>query len=145
MFLRSKTGTATLVQFILGTALSFLSGIGSIIAGCRHGGVDCVTNSFVSLLVVIMLVGGYGILLALGYVAQEKRDPRLALALMACESFAGLIFLFDTKQSPDLFSKLTNLLSFGIVVWVLFIAFRQFRAGSGRMVHIPERHSSRKP
>src|SRR6185312_6035667 len=103
MWLRYETSIATLVQFIIGTALTFLTGAASIVSGCRtSAGADCVGNTFVSLLLIIIVIVCYGFLLGVGYFAQEKRSSRLALLLIGSEAVAALIFLFDARQAPSL-------------------------------------------
>lgn len=140
MQIRYETSIATLVQFLVGTVLTFLTGAASIIGGCRSGGgADCVSNAFVSLLFVILVVAVYGSLLGLGYVAQEKRSSRLALFLIGVEAFAALIFLFDARQAPGLIDKITNAASFIIAAWVIFVAFNLYRAKGGRIVKVHAR------
>lgn len=134
MRIRYETSIATLVQFIVGAVLAFLSNAASIIGGCISNGADCVSNAFVSLLLVILVVAGYSLLLGLGYVAQEKRSSRLALLLIGCEAFAALIFLFDTRQAPGFIDKVTNALSLVIAVWVAYVAFNLYRAKGARIV-----------
>ena len=140
MRIRYETGTATFVQFIIGAGLSFISGVASIIGGCRGaGGADCVSNAFVSLILIILTVTAFGFLLGLGYVAQERRSSRLAALLIGCEAFAMLIFLFDARQSPAVVDKLTNAISFIVAAWVAFVAVQLYRARGGRIVR---RHRS---
>ena len=135
MRIRYETGIATLVQFAAIAGLSFINGLASIISGCRGGATaDCVTNAFVSLVLIIMLLVGLGILLALGYAAQARRSVRLAYTLMAAEAFAAAVFLFDAKQTPSLVERLTNFLSFLVSAWVIFVAWRLSRAKGGRIV-----------
>ncbi len=135
MYARIKTGVATFVQFILGAGLSFISGGSSIIVSCRgSNGVDCVTNAFVSLVLVLLTIVAYGALLGVGYFAQERRDARLAAVLIGAEVGACIIFLFDARHAPDLIDRAINILGLVIAVWVIYIAWRQFRAKSGRMV-----------
>src|SRR5579871_2110764 len=111
MRIRYETSIATMVQFIVGSVLTFLSNAVSIVSGCV-GGADCVSNAFVTLLLVILVVGAYGLLLGIGYVAQEKRSSKLALLLIVVQAFTALIFIFDARQSPGLVDKVTNSLSF---------------------------------
>lgn len=140
MQIRYETSVATLVQFLVGTALTFLTGATSIIGGCRSGGgADCVSNAFVSLLFVILVVVVYGFLFGLGYVAQERRSSRLALLLIGAEAFAALIFLFDARQAPGLVDKATNAVSFLIAAWVIFVAFNLYRAKGARIVKVRAR------
>lgn len=135
MWIRYETSVATLVQFIVGTGLTFLNGGASIISGCTNGA-DCVSNAFVSLLLIILVIACYATLLGLGYVAQEKRSSRLALLLIGAEAFAALIFLFDAKQAPAIIDKGTNFVSFIIALWVMYIAFNLYRSKGARMVRV---------
>ena len=135
MRIRYETGVATFIQFIIGTALSFMSGGASIVSGCRgNSGADCATNAFVSLILIIMTVVAYTFVLGLGYVAQERRSSRLALALIGFELLAALIFLFDALHSPDILGKLINFVSLAVAAWVTYIAWNLYRAKGARIV-----------
>ena len=148
MRLRYETGVATLVQFSITTFLTFISGIYAVISGCAgQGGGQCVSNTFVSLIFIILTVGALGVLTALGYVAQERRSTRLAQVLIVLEIFAVIIYLFDTKQSNDIVDRITNFLSFLLAAWVILIAWRLMRAKGGRIVtqQARRRHHAIKP
>lgn len=141
MRIRYETANATFVQFIVGVGLSFISGIVSIVSGCRDSsGTDCVSNTFVSLILIILTVAAFGFLFGLGFVAQERRSRRLALLLIGFEVFAMLIFLFDARQAPATIDKLTNGASFGVAAWVTYVAWRLSRARGGRIVRGRVRH-----
>ena len=130
-----ETSKATLVQFIVGTVLALLSGGASILTGCvGASGADCVSNAFVSLLLVLFTVAGYGLLLAIGFWAQERRSPRLCLLLLAVEAGAAIIFLFDAKQAPDSIDRISNLASFLLAVWVGLVAVNLYRSRGARIV-----------
>ena len=136
MRLRYETGVAALIQFVVTIALSFLNGAASIIGGCLHGfTADCVTNGLSSLILIILIAVALGFLLALGYTAQERRSSNLARLLMGFEGFAALIFLFDAKQSPGIFDRITNFVYLLLAVWVIILAWRLSRAHGGRIVH----------
>ena len=136
MKLRYETGVAALVQFVITIGLSFLNGAASIIGGCLHGfTADCVTNGLSSLILIILIVIALGFLLALGYMAQERRSTSLARLLMGFEAFAALIFLFDAKQSPGVFDRITNFIYFLLAAWVIILAWRLSRSHGGRIVH----------
>ncbi len=132
--IRYQTSSATLVQFILGTLLTFVTGGVSIVSSCQTNGSDCVSNTFVSLVLVLFVIMGYGLLLAVGFLAQERRSSRLALLLIGLEGFAGLIFLFDAKQAPGMVDRLTNILSLLVAIWVSYVALQLYRAKGARIV-----------
>lgn len=135
MRIRYETGLATFVQFIVGAGLSFINGVASIISGCHNANsADCVSNAFVSLILIILTIAAFGFLLGLGYVAQDRRSSRMALFLIGCEVFAMVIFLFDAKHAPSLVDKITNIVSALVAVWVTYVAWRLYRAGGTRIV-----------
>lgn len=130
-----QTTIATIIQFVVGSALSFITGVGSIASGCYgQSSADCVTNTFVSLLLVLLTVGAYGALVAVGYLAQARRSKRLALLLIGLEAGAMVVFSFDAKQSPSTVDRFANLAALAVAAWVAFIAFNLFRSGNSRVV-----------
>ena len=143
MRLRYETGIGTLVQFIATTAMSFLSTLVSII-----GGVDanCVSNSLVSLILLIIIIFALGFLLVLGYAAQERRSSRLAKLLIASEILAAIIYLYDTQHALNVLERLTNLASCLLAIWVIILAWRLSRAKGGRIVKVRsrQRHTAQK-
>jgi hypothetical protein len=135
MRVRYETGVAALIQFACGTILAAINGGGSVIGEClHHSGADCATNTFVTLLFLIFTAGALAVLAILGYIAQERRSPRLAYILMAVEMGAALIYLFDAKQAPGLIDRITNLASCLIAVWVVVVAWRLARSRGARIV-----------
>jgi len=76
-----------------------------------------------------------GVLLALGYSAQERRSTRLALILVGSELVAAIIYAFDAKLSPDLINRVVNVIGAGIVVWVIVIAVRLALSKGRRIVN----------
>ena len=135
MHLRYETGIATLVQFIVATLLSFLNGGASIISTCHSSSAgECASNALVSLILIILTVIWLGILLALGYTAQERRSGNIAKVLIAAESLSALVYLFDAKQSPATSDRITNAVAFILAVWVILLAWRLSRAKGGRIV-----------
>lgn len=135
MRIRHETGIATFIQFVVGVFLSIISGAVSVIGDCiGTSSGECISNAFVSLILIIILVFWLGFLLALGYVTQDRRSPRLAMLLIGAEGLSALIYLFDTMHSPDIISRLTNLVSFLIAAWVIFVAWHILRAKGGRIV-----------
>ena len=141
MRVRYETGVATLVQFAIGTILAILSGGASAIGGCIHqSGVDCATNTFVTLLLIILTAAILAALAIFGYTVQARRSPKLAYILIAVEVGAAVIYLFDAKQSPALIDRATNFLSFLVAAGVIWIAWQLARAKGGRIVKPQPRH-----
>lgn len=135
MHIRYETGIATLVQFIVTAGLSFVSGLASVISGCTSGAnADCVTNAFVSLVLIMLTVAALAVIAVLGYVAQARRSVRLAWLLMLIEAGTALIYLFDAKQSPALIERITNFIALLIALWVGIVAWQLSRLRGGRAV-----------
>lgn len=144
MRIRYETGLATMAQLIIGTAMSFVGAAASIISGCRtESGADCVSNTFVSLVLVILTVCVYMCLLGLGYAAQERRSKRLAKLLILAEAVVALFYLFDTRHAPTYADRFTNFIAFATAAWVMVVAIRLLRAGRRRIVR--RRQSAVKP
>jgi hypothetical protein len=134
MRLRYETGTATLVQFAVVTILAFINQSASIISTClKHDG-DCVSNSLVSLITVILIAIWLGFISALGYAAQDKRSKRLARVLIAAEAFNLLISLFNAKHFPSTLGLITSVIDLLLAAWVIMLAWRLMRANGGRVV-----------
>jgi ABC-type dipeptide/oligopeptide/nickel transport system permease subunit len=140
MRLRYETGIGTMVQFIVTSSLSFLNTIISIVAGCTSGvNGACISNTLVSLVLIILIIFALGFLLVLGYAAQERRSSRLAKFLIASEIIAAFIFLYDTQHATNILERLTNLISCLLSIWVIILAWRLSRAKGGRVVKLRNR------
>lgn len=138
-----ETTSATVVQFILGSVVAFIATANSIITSCYgNSGTDCVSNTFVSLLLLLFIVIAYGVLIGIGYLAQAKRHSWLALLLIGLEGCAGVFFLFDAKQSLDLIDRVMNALALLLAIWVAYVAFQLYRARGARIVRSRPRRSA---
>ena len=134
-----------MIQFVVGILLSFVTGGISVFVGCHNQTAgDCISNTFVSLVLIILIAVGYAILLAVGYLAQERRSTQLAMVLMGLEAFAVLIFAFDAKHAPDPVTFIANLVSLALAIWIIFLAWHLARAKGGRIVH-SRRRPTHKP
>lgn len=146
MRLRYETGAATLVQFVVGVGLSFIGAAASIYNNCHnHSAADCVSNSLVSLVLIILSAAILGSIAAFGYVAQERRSTRLAFILIGIEGVAALIYLFDAKHSLGLLERVLNLISFAITGWVVVVAIGLAQSRGRRIVSGGRRHRVAKP
>jgi hypothetical protein len=138
MKLTYQTGVATLIQFIVLGLLNIANGLDSIITTCRHAGGDCVGNVFSSVVFYILAVSWFGIVWIIGYAAQERRSKRLAQLLIAAEGLISLVALFnvklDLKYHNGFLSLFTSLVDLAMAVWIITLAFRLMRAGTGRVV-----------
>ena len=149
MRLRYETGTATLIQFAVVTILAFINQVTSIISTClKHDG-DCVSNSLVSLILVILVALWLGFISALGYAAQDKRSRRLAQVLVGAEGLNVMISLFNAKHFPDTLGLITSVIDLALAAWIILLAWRLMKANGGRIVspsartHAPDRARKR--
>lgn len=146
MHLRYETGIATLIQFIIAVALSFITGLTSIIGSCTTGNNPvCVGNTLVSLVLIILIVFAFGAVLVLGYAAQERRSSRLAIILMIIEACAALGYIFDAQHTSNIIDRLSDLLIFLVIVWVILITWRLATSKGGRIVKNHRRRRVNRP
>ena len=137
MKLTYETATATLIQFIVLGLLNIANGLDSIVTTCHHAGGDCVGNIFSSLIFYILAVGWFGVVLVVGYAAQEKRSKRLAQLLIAAEGLIALVALFNIKLNlayhSGLLSLFTSVVDVLLATWIITLAYRLMRAGGKRI------------
>lgn len=134
MKLKYQTGIVTFIQFIVGSTLGFANGALSSITSCTSHGNDCVSNTIVSLVLIILTVLWFGFVAILGYAAQDRRSRRLARLLMLAEIAIALVALFDALHFPNILSLGTSLLDFVLALWALLLAYRLSKANGGRVV-----------
>jgi cytochrome c biogenesis factor len=134
MKLRYETGTATLIQLGVVTLLGFINQVGASVSSCLNDASECVGDSFVSLVFVILLGVWLGIVSTIGYAAEEKRSRRLAIVLIGCEFLIFMVAAFNARHTTNLFERLTSLTDLFIAIWIMVLAFRLARANGGRIV-----------
>lgn len=137
MKLTYETATATTIQFIVLGLLNIATGVDSVVTTCAHDRADCVSNIIVSLLFYLLIVGWFGMVLALGYLAQERRGKRLAQLLIMAEFAILLVATFNVKLNlkyhNGLLSLITSLLDIALAIWIITLAYRLMRAGGKRI------------
>jgi hypothetical protein len=143
MKIRYQTGIVTLIQFIIGAALGFINDLASSISGCVGHGTDCVSNTLVSLVLILLTTAWFAFVAALGYAAQDRRSRRLARFLMLAEAAIAVVALFDAKHFPNLLSLFTSLIDLGFALWVLLLAYRLSKANGGRIINSPRTRKRR--
>jgi hypothetical protein len=134
MKLSYKTGTIAITQFIAGSGLGFVGGLVSSISGCTSNGNDCVSNTIVSLILIILTAIWFGFLAILGFAALERHSRRLANLLIVAEIFTTLVALFDALHFPNILSLITSLLDAILALATLIAAYHLSRAKGGRVV-----------
>jgi hypothetical protein len=139
MRLKYQTAVATLIQFIVLSFLNIANAITSVVTTCHHDSSSCVTNLLTSTVLYILVVGWFGLMLAIGYGAQEQRSKRLAQLLIAAELLTTLVACFNVKLDLKSHSSLlslsliTSLADILLGLWVVSLAYRLMRADGRRI------------
>lgn len=134
MKLRYETGTATLIQFGVVTLLGLMNQIIAIVKSCLNDVSECVGDSLVALIFVVMLAFWLGVVSVIGYAAQDKRSRKLAILLIGCEFLILGVAIFNAKHGTILLERLTSLIDAAIAIWIMVLAYRLARSGGGRIV-----------
>jgi hypothetical protein len=146
MRLTYQTGTGTLIQLIALGMLNIATGLHSVITTCRHEDGGCVSNMLTSAVFYILIVGWFGVLVLIGFTAQERRSRRLSQLLIAAEALTAAFALFNIKLNRtyhnDLISLFTSMIDLVLAVWVITLAFRLMRAGNARVVSRPRQRKN---
>lgn len=145
MKLRYQTGIATMIQFITLSFLGLANGANSVVTTCRHDSTDCVSNLIVSIIFFMLTALWFGAVWVLGAMAQETRNKRLALLLIAAEGFIALIASFNAKHHTDLLGLATSMVDLALAAWVMLLAWRLMRSEGKRITAGGGRRRRRKP
>lgn len=134
-----ETGTAVLIQFIVLALLNIGTASQSIITTCGHSGGDCVGNLLSSVIYYVLIVCWFGIILGLGFAAQQGRSKRLALMLIWAELAVFVIAGYNIKLDHlgfhnGILSLVTSSVDVILSIWVMSVAFRLIKASGGRVV-----------
>lgn len=148
MRLTYETGTAALIQFIVLGLLNIADALDSIITTCNHAGGDCVGNLLSSVIFYFLIVIWFGIILLIGFGAQQKRNKRLAQLLICAELAVVVVAAYNIKLDLSyhngFLSLITSLVDVLLSVWVISLALRLLKASGGRVVRRQRRGKSPK-
>ncbi len=142
MTLRYQTATATFIQLAVMTLLVIIGGIKDVASHCENSS-ECVTNSFLWIIIAFMLAGWYAVLFGIGYYAQEKRNYKFARLLIAGELFTAFIALMLFKNPSSFYSGMAALVSLLFAVWIIILAYRIYKARGSRITTATK--SSKRP
>lgn len=143
MTLRYQTATATFIQLAVMTLLVIVGGIMDVVKNCESSA-ECVTNSFLWIIIAFMLACWYTALFAIGYFAQEKRSYKLARLLIAGELFTAFVALMLVKNPSSTYSRIGALVALCFAVWTIVLAYRIYKARGSRIT-TPSSKSSKRP
>lgn len=141
MTLRYQTATATFIQLAVMTLLVVIGGIKDVASNCENSN-ECVTNSFLWIIIVFMLAGWYATLFAIGYFAQEKRNHKLARLLIAAELFTAFIALMLIKNPSSFYSGAAAIIALLLAAWTIILAWRLNKARGSRITTTTTRKKS---
>jgi len=144
MAVRYQTGISTLAQFITMTALNLISTLIISINGCIKSSGECVGDTTLNLLFLLVLAAWFGFLWVLGYAAQDRRSKNLAMALIGAEAIVTAAALLDLRHAPNPYSFITSLTDAGLAIWTIVLAWRLIKAGQGRIVSTRPRARKRR-
>lgn len=132
MTLRYQTATATFIQLAVMTLLVIVGGIMDVAKNCENSS-ECVTNSFLWIIIAFLMAGWYAALFAIGYFAQENRSYKLARLLIAGELFTAFIALMLVKNPSSFYSGLAAIIALIFAVWIIILAWRLYKARGSRI------------
>jgi hypothetical protein len=135
MKLRYETGTATLIQFAVITIVALLTQIRGVIESCLKNGSECVSDSVISILYVIILAMWLGFVSVIGYAAEDRRSKRLAQLLLVLQVMILGPILMNIRGSHNLFDRFGSLIDLAVCVWVIILAWRLMASNGGRIVN----------
>lgn len=130
-----ETGIVTFIQFVTGSLLAIANNIYSIVSTCHSSGNDCVSNSIISLIYILVEIFAFAFIWILGFAAQNRRSRPLARLLILIELVVIGVTLINIKGwNHNLLSLFTSLLDLALALWVILLAWRLSHANGGRVV-----------
>jgi hypothetical protein len=145
MRLTHETGIATLLQFIVLGLMNVAGTINSTVHSCRTEENDCLTNIFVSSILFLLLMGWFGLVCLVGYMAQERRSKRLAQLLIAAQGLIALVSVFSIRFPTDLLGQITSVVALISAIWIITLAYRLMRSGGQRITRTKTGRQRRSP
>lgn len=131
--LRYETAIPTFVQLAVATFFVILGGVADTVENCDSAS-DCVANSFLWLVIAFMVGGWFIAMSALGYLAQTKRNYKLARLLIAGELFTAFITFMLLKNPSSPLSFIGSAIIFVLAIWTIVLAWRLYQARGARIV-----------
>jgi len=119
MKIKYETNIATFVQFIVMSLLAIANGLKSIIVDCVKNPSDCVGDVFTNFILFMLTVFFFANVWILGYVAHDRRSPRLAALLIALEAGIITVALFNARHYTDYLGLATSIIDTVLAIWVI--------------------------
>lgn len=144
MSIKYQTGVSTLTQFIAMVALNLISTLIITVHGCFKSPGECVGDTTLNLLFLLVLAAWFAFLWVLGYAAQDRRSKNLAIVLIIAEAVVAGAALLDLRHAPNPYSFITSLLDAALAIWTIALAYRLIKAGQARVVAVRPRTRKRR-
>ena len=142
MTLRHQTSAATFTQLAVMTLLVIIGGVKDVASNCENAS-ECVTNSFLWIIIIFMLAGWYVALFALGYFAQEKRSYKLARVLIAGELFTAFVALMFVRHPSSFYGGFSAFVALIFALATTVFAYRIYKARGSRITTKQHKQSPR--
>lgn len=144
MSIRYQTSTATFVQLAVMTLLVIMGGIADVAKNCENAA-ECLTNSFLWIVIAFIIACWYAVLFAIGYFAQEKRSYKLARILILGELFTAFVALMFLRTPSSLLGVITSGAAIVLAAWTIVLAWRIYKARGSRITTPAKRTSGQRP
>ncbi len=141
--MRYQTSTATFVQLAVMTLLVIMGGIADVAKNCENAS-ECLTNSFLWIVIAFMIACWYAVLFAIGYFAQEKRSYKLARILILGELFTAFVALMFLRTPSSLLGVITSGAAIVLALWAIVLAYRIYKARGSRITTSTKRTSGQR-
>lgn len=119
MKIKYETNIATFVQFVVMSLLAIANGLKSIIVDCVKNPSDCVGDIFTNFILFMLTVFFFANVWILGYLAHDRRSPRLAALLIALEGGVITVALFNARHFTDYLGLATSIIDSALAIWVI--------------------------
>ena len=133
-----ETGPATFIQFAVLGLLNIATGVQSVVLTCQKDNNDCLGNLLDSFIFYLLILGWFGAVSALGFIAQHRRSQKLAWLLIFAEiAIAGVAFMnikLNLKYHNGWLTLITSIVDLVLAIWIISLAWRLSKASGGRVV-----------
>ncbi|HWB39118.1 MAG TPA: hypothetical protein VG604_02635 [Candidatus Saccharimonadales bacterium] len=137
MRLTYETGRATFIQFVVLSLLNIGDQANQAVTGCKQG---CAVSLLTSVVFYMLVVFWFAAVWVLGMIAQRSRNKRLAQLLIGAELLViAVALVINIRHATDALSFITSFVDIVLAIWVIILAFRLMRAGTGRVVRTRQR------
>lgn len=129
-----QTGMASLIQLIIVAILGIPRELVSIINSCQNGKTACFDSLFFSAIIYVLLVVWFSVMAAIGYFAEDTRNPKFAYSIIFCEIITFTIVIFVNFVSETNYILKSVSLIYGLLsLWIIYLAIKLINSHGKRM------------